>query len=85
MCARTGRCRSRTDDPGTTRRRAALAEIVDDTGATANQVVLSWLMSGASPASPIVGVSSVDQLTEVMAAHELTHDDEHRRRLDEAT
>lgn len=73
------------DHPGTTRRRAALAEVVAETGATANQVVLSWLMSGPSPASPIVGVSTVDQLTEVMAARELTLGDEQRRRLDEAT
>lgn len=73
------------DHPGTTRRRAALADVVGETGATANQVVLSWLMSGPASASPIVGVSTVEQLTEAMAARDLTLTPTQRTRLDEAT
>ena len=73
------------DHPGTARRLSALAEVAAETGATANQVVLSLLMSGPAPASPIIGVSSVAQLTEAMAATQLTLTPEQHTRLDEAT
>lgn len=34
------------DHPGTTRRLAVLAEVAKETGATANQVVLAWMLGG---------------------------------------
>lgn len=58
----------------TERRLAALDRVAASTGATRNQVVLAWLMGGSPAVTPIVGVSSVTQLDEVMAAHGLTLD-----------
>ncbi|MCO5973996.1 aldo/keto reductase [Actinoallomurus soli] len=72
------------DHPGTPARRAALREVADTIGATPNQVVLAWLMGGDPPIIPVVGVSSVEQLDEVLGAADLELDDELRRRLDEA-
>jgi aryl-alcohol dehydrogenase-like predicted oxidoreductase len=72
------------DHPGTPARLAALQEVAAKTGATANQVVLAWLMGGDPPAIPIVGVSSVAQLEEVLAAADLDLGDDLRHRLDDA-
>lgn len=58
----------------TERRLAALDQVATSTGATRNQVVLAWLMGGSPAVTPIVGVSSVTQLDEVMAARELALD-----------
>ena len=70
------------DHPGTHRRLAVLAAVADELGATRNQVVLAWLL--AQGISPILGVSSLDQLTEAMAARDLALPDEVRARLDSA-
>ena len=72
------------DHPGTARRLATLAEVAKETGATANQVVLSWLMGGVPAVSPILGVSTLAQLDECMAARDVVLDDEQRARLDAA-
>jgi aryl-alcohol dehydrogenase-like predicted oxidoreductase len=72
------------DHPGTPARRAALEEVAAKTGATAGQVVLAWLMGGDPPMIPIVGVSSVAHLDEVLTAADLGLDEELRHRLDEA-
>jgi aryl-alcohol dehydrogenase-like predicted oxidoreductase len=53
-------------------------------GATANQVVLAWLMGGELPVIPLVGVSSVAQLEESLGAVDLTLATEQRERLDQA-
>ncbi|WP_049577619.1 aldo/keto reductase [Streptomyces sp. SBT349] len=69
------------DHPGTPRRLAALREVAAELGASVNQVVLAWL-SGATPSVlPIVGVSSVAQLDEAIAAMDLTLSAEQRERL----
>ncbi|MBD7919369.1 aldo/keto reductase [Cellulomonas sp. Sa3CUA2] len=70
------------DHPGTHRRLAVLAQVADELGATRNEVVLAWLL--AQGISPILGVSSLDQLTEAMAARDLRLPDEVRARLDAA-
>jgi aryl-alcohol dehydrogenase-like predicted oxidoreductase len=72
------------DHPGTTRRLAALGEVAKETGATANQVVLAWLTGGTPAVSPILGVSTVAQLDECMAARDLVLDADQRARLDAA-
>jgi aryl-alcohol dehydrogenase-like predicted oxidoreductase len=72
------------DHPGTGERLTALREVAAATGATPNQVVLAWLLGGDPAVIPIVGVSSVVQLDEVLAATDLELEPEHRRRLDEA-
>ncbi|MFG3258589.1 aldo/keto reductase [Streptomyces sp. NPDC048172] len=72
------------DHPGTPARLAALREVAEETGATPNQVVLAWLLDHDPPLLPVVGVSSVAQIEEAMAALPLRLDDEQRRRLDAA-
>jgi aryl-alcohol dehydrogenase-like predicted oxidoreductase len=71
--------------PGTDRRLAVLAEIAGEIGATRNQVVLAWLLGGDPTIAPIVGVSTVEQLDEALAARHIDLSDEQRRRMDEAS
>ncbi|GII00725.1 aldo/keto reductase [Planobispora takensis] len=72
------------DHPGTTRRTAALREVAAEVGATLNQVVLAWLIGGSPAVVPIVGVSTVEQLEEMLGALDVKLDDELRARLDSA-
>ncbi|MER7244781.1 aldo/keto reductase [Kribbella sp. NPDC000426] len=72
------------DHAGTRARKIALDDVVQQTGATANQVVLSWLMGGDIPIIPLVGASSVTQLDETLAAADLELTPEQRNRLDAA-
>jgi aryl-alcohol dehydrogenase-like predicted oxidoreductase len=67
------------------RRLAALRDIARDTGATPNQVVLSWLRQSASiRVVPVIAASSVEQLDENLDAFDLMLDEEHLRRLNQA-
>jgi aryl-alcohol dehydrogenase-like predicted oxidoreductase len=72
------------DHPGTPPRLAALREVARQTGATPNQVVLSWLIGGEPPVIPLVGASSVAQLEESLAAVSLALTPEQRALLDAA-
>jgi aryl-alcohol dehydrogenase-like predicted oxidoreductase len=72
------------DHAGTPRRLAALQAVTSETGATANQVVLAWLMGGELPVIPLVGASSVAQLEESLGAVDLELSAEQRVRLDQA-
>ena len=74
----------RYDHPGTTARLAVLDEVAAETGATANQVVLSYLLGSELPIIPLVGASSVAQLDESLAAVDLELSAEQRKRLDRA-
>jgi aryl-alcohol dehydrogenase-like predicted oxidoreductase len=69
---------------GTARRLAVLGEVAEQLGTTRNQVVLAWLLGGDPGISPIVGVSTAEQLDEALAARSLRLSDEQRRRLDAA-
>jgi aryl-alcohol dehydrogenase-like predicted oxidoreductase len=69
---------------GTEARLAALRSVASETGATANQVVLAWLMGAELPVIPLVGASSVAQLDESLAAVDLELTAEQRARLDQA-
>lgn len=69
------------DHLGTTRRLAVLDEIAEETGTNRNQVVLAWL---TQVATPIVGVSTVEQLDEALAGVSLELTAEQRVRLDSA-
>ncbi|MDN3242788.1 aldo/keto reductase [Glycomyces tritici] len=60
--------------PGTEARLRVLDEVVAETGATRNQVVLAWLAGHAAPVVPLVGVSSVAQLDEVAAGFDVKLD-----------
>ncbi|WP_432056953.1 aldo/keto reductase [Streptomyces sp. bgisy022] len=70
------------DHPGTTRVLAVLDDVAGDLGATRNQVVLAWLTRLGI--DPIVGVSRVEQVEEVLAAHRVRLGDEHLARFAEA-
>jgi aryl-alcohol dehydrogenase-like predicted oxidoreductase len=72
------------DHPGTRARLDALDQIVKETGATANQVVLAWLIGGELPVVPLIGASSVAQLDESLAAVDLQLSAEQRQLLDAA-
>ncbi len=72
------------DHPGTHARLKVLDQVARETGATANQVVLAWLIGGELPVVPLIGASSVAQLDESLAAVELELSAEQRRLLDAA-
>lgn len=72
------------DHAGTPARLAALREVAAETGATPNQVVLSWMIGGDLPIIPLVGASSVAQLDESLAAVDLELTAEQRAKLDAA-
>ena len=71
------------DHPGTTRRLAALAEVAAETGASAGQVVLAWLLGGTPRAMPIVGVSAAAHLDDALSAADLRLSEQQRARLDD--
>ncbi len=54
--------------PGTDRRLAALTDVATARGLRPGQVVLAWLASGTPTLTPIVGVSTVEQLEQAVAA-----------------
>ncbi|QRP47061.1 aldo/keto reductase [Amycolatopsis sp. FDAARGOS 1241] len=70
--------------PGTDARLAALREVAKQTGASANQVVLSWMIGHELPMFPLVGASSVAQLEDSLAGVELELSADQRARLDAA-
>ncbi len=59
----------------------ALAEVADETGATAAQVSLAWLLHVSDVMLPIPGTSSVDHLEENVAAAGVTLTDDQVSRL----
>jgi aryl-alcohol dehydrogenase-like predicted oxidoreductase len=65
-------------------RLAALRRVAAETGATVNQVVLSWLLDGEVPVIPLIGASSVAQLEESLAAVDLHLTPDQREHLDTA-
>ncbi|MGW0417736.1 aldo/keto reductase [Streptomyces sp. NPDC003015] len=72
------------DHPGTPPRLRALAEVAKETGASVNQVVLSWQIGSDLPIVPLAGVSSLAQLEENLEAVDLELTGEQRARLDGA-
>jgi len=69
--------------PDSVRRLAALDRVAAMLGATRNQVVLSWLLGSSPSPIPIVGVSDLRQLDEVMDARDLQLDNEAQAILEE--
>ena len=59
-----------------------LAELADETGASAAQLALAWLLHRSEVMLPIPGTSSVAHLEDNVAARELALDDEVVERLD---
>jgi aryl-alcohol dehydrogenase-like predicted oxidoreductase len=69
---------------GAAARLRVLHEVAAEAGATPHQVVLAWMLGGEVPVLPILGVSSVAQLDELLAAADLDLEEEARARLDAA-
>ena len=69
------------DHPGTTARLGALNDVAARLGVAPSVVVLAWLVRKGI--SPIIGVSSVEQLDSALAAGDLALDDEALAQLDE--
>lgn len=68
------------DHPGTQVRLAVLDEVAKETGASRNQVVLAWLLDHDPAIVPLVGVSSIGQLDEVLEGVDLRLSaDQHER------
>lgn len=72
----------RTDD--NVKRRAALDAVAAETGATAGQVVLAWMLASTPSIIPLMAVSTEAQLTENLAASSIKLTPEHMHRLDSA-
>lgn len=90
-----------TDRPGGTRRdyvmanrtlnerglaiAATVVEVADDLGVRPAQVALAWTLQNPAVVSSLVGARTPEQLQENLFALHITLDDEHLRRLDEAS
>jgi len=57
--------------PDTDARLAALKAVAEEMGATANQVVLAWMVQSSPPVIPLVAASTVDQMQENLDALEI--------------
>jgi aryl-alcohol dehydrogenase-like predicted oxidoreductase len=62
----------------------ALREVAHETGADANQVIISWMRQSDPPVLPIIAGSRPEQLRQDMAALELRLTDEQMQRLNTA-
>lgn len=68
----------------TARRLEALYQVAKETGATANQVVLAWMLHSDPLVIPLIGASSVAQLDEALDAVDVRLTEDQMRRLNEA-
>jgi len=68
--------------PDSDARLAALHAVAEETGATANQVVLAWMMQQG--VLPLIAASTHDQLQENIAAQDVTLSDDQLARLNAA-
>lgn len=70
------------EHPGTTAVLAALDDVAGDTGATRNQVVLAWLRHQG--VTPLIGVSTREQLAEALDGRGLPLTEQHLARFADA-
>lgn len=66
-------------------RLTALRQVAQELGATANQVVLAWMMQSDPVVIPVIGATNPEQLTEILGAFELQLSDEQMARLNAAS
>ena len=71
--------------PDTDARLETLGRVTRETGATANQLVLSWMMATTPRTIPLISASATAQLEENLGAFNLELDEEHARALDRAS
>lgn len=65
-------------------RLGALKGVAEETGATANQVVIAWMMQSGPPILPIVAGSRPEQLAENIGALRISLSEDQMARLDSA-
>lgn len=65
-------------------RLAALREVASETGATPNQVIIAWMLAGSPQVLPIVAGSRLEQLSENIAALDVTLTGDQLQRLNTA-
>ena len=70
--------------PDTDARLAALNTVVDEEGATPNQVVLAWMAQSEPAAIPLVAASTVEQMEENLGARHVRLSDGQMARLNDA-
>ena len=70
--------------PDTDARLSALRKTVRETGATANQVVLAWMLQTDPPVIPLIAASRTEHMAELLKAADLTLSEEHLERLSQA-
>jgi len=71
--------------PDTDARLTALKVVSEEVGATANQVVLAWMVQSDPVVIPLVGASTVDQLEENLGALAIKLSAEQMVRLNDAS
>ena len=72
------------DGPDSDARLAALQQVVRETGASPNQIVLAWIMQTDPPAIPLIAASDDQHLAENLAAGDIQLTPGQLERLDEA-
>lgn len=72
------------DSPDNQERLKVLNEVASELGATANQVVLCWMMQSTPSVLPLIAASTEEQLSENIAALEFELGDEQLDRLNTA-
>jgi aryl-alcohol dehydrogenase-like predicted oxidoreductase len=70
--------------PDADARLTVLEAVADETMATMNQVIIAWMRQSDPPVLPIIAGSRPEQLTENIAALDVTLSDEQMQRLDTA-
>jgi aryl-alcohol dehydrogenase-like predicted oxidoreductase len=70
--------------PDNEKRSAALGDVVRETGATANQVVLAWLLQSSPSIIPLMAVSNAEQLSDNLGSLRLKLSTRQIARLDNA-
>jgi aryl-alcohol dehydrogenase-like predicted oxidoreductase len=71
--------------PDTDARVEALRAVAEETGATANQIVLAWMVQSDPGVIPLVGASTVEQLQEDLGAQDVKLSTEQMARLNDAS
>jgi len=63
----------------------AVVDIAEEIGCTASQVAVSWVRQQQGVIVPLVGARNLEQLSDNLAALDVTLDEEHLARLDEVS
>ena len=71
--------------PDTDARLAALRAVAEETGATANQALYTWMIQSTPPVIPLMAASNDAQMTENLGALDITLSDAQMARLSEAS